>query len=252
MSSSDDIEENISKSIGFAKEAQARGSEIIAFPEYQLYLPDYSDRKKVLKAAESLEPILQDYVRRLAIPSLINYPELSGDRIYNTTAFVQEKMIQWKYRKLHLFNAFSYREGDVYAPGTMMPPVTRVQDVAFSTYTCYDLRFPELARSCAISGGSLLFFQAGWFRGERKRDQWLTLLRARAIENGLYVAGSAQSGKLFTGNSAIFDPNGDMLAHIEENEGIILADISKEKVDSYRSESGVISARRDDIYSLKF
>ncbi len=86
--------------------------------------------------------------------------------------------------------------------------------------------------------------------GENKADQWLTLLKATAIHNGLYVAGAAQTGSMFTGNSVVFDPDGRMIAHEKDAEGVLLADISSDTVKRYRIDTAAISARRDDVYFL--
>lgn len=250
MQSSRDIDHNIRKSQELHAEAEKGSADMIAYPEYQLYLADYSKRDEALLAGKKIRKILPDFIRSLRIPALINYPEIYGDRIYNTSAFVNNGKIQWKYRKIHLFNAFSRREEDVFAAGRMIQQGGMLNDIMFSTLTCYDLRFPELSRIFAISGGELLFYQAGWFSGENKADQWLTLLKATAIHNGLYVAGAAQTGSMFTGNSVVFDPDGRMIAHEKDAEGVILADVSSDTVKRYRIDTAAISARRDDVYFL--
>ncbi len=251
MQSTNDPEENIRKSKMLMQEAAKLSAGLVVYPEYQLFLPDYSKPEEAVIAATSLHEMLPEFIHSLKIPAIINYPEIDGNRIYNTSAFVRAGALEWKYRKMHLFNAFSRREGNIFSPGNRMSQVGLLGDVAFSTYICYDLRFPELARIFALSGGSLLIYQAGWFNGDRKVEQWLSLLKATAIQDGLYVVGSAQTGTAFSGNSAIFDPNGDMIAHEELRERVIVADISRDLVESYRKDSGVLSARRDDVYSLR-
>lgn len=251
MQSGNDPEENMRRSRSLMEESAKRSAELVVYPEYQLFLPDYSKREEAKLAAISLQKMLPDFLHSLKIPAIINYPEIAGDRIYNTSSYVRNGVLEWKYRKLHLFNAFSRSEGNIFSPGNRISQGSLIKGIAFSSYICYDLRFPELARIFALSGGSLLFYQAGWFKGERKVDQWLTLLRATAIQNGMYVAGSAQSGPAFSGNSAVFDPNGDLIAHEERSETVIIADISMDLVESYRIDSGVLTARREDVYSLR-
>jgi predicted amidohydrolase len=250
MQSSESIEDNISKSEYLHAQAEQGSADIIAYPEYQLYLPDYTKRDEVLLAGKKIRRVLSGFLEKLRIPALINYPEIYGNRIYNTSAFVRDSKIQWKYRKIHLFNAFSRREGDVFSSGRKLQLCRMLNEVNFCTLTCYDLRFPELSRYFAISGGELLFYQAGWFNGENKADQWLTLLKATAIQNGLYVAGSGQTGPKFAGNTVVFDPDGRMVAHEKEREGVIFADVSRDAVIRYREDSGLLSSRRDNIYSL--
>ena len=251
MQSNENVDENISRSLSLHAKAENGSADLIAYPEYQLYLADYSKKDEAFLAGKKIRNILPGFLDALRVPALINYPEVNGDRIYNTSAFVRDSKIQWKYRKIHLFNAFSRREGGVFSAGRKLQPGELMNEVKFSTLICYDLRFPELSRYFAISGGELLFYQAGWFGGENKADQWLTLLKATAIQNGLYVAGAAQTGPGFTGNSVVFDPDGKMIAYEKEKEGVIFADVSKDKVLRYRNDSALLSARRDDIYSLR-
>lgn len=251
MQSSDDVDENINKSISLHAKAERGSADLIAYPEYQLYLADYSKRDDAYLAGKRVHNILPGFLDSLRVPALINYPEVYGNRIYNTSAFVRDSKIQWKYRKIHLFNAFSRKEGDVFSAGRKFQLGGLANEVKFSTLTCYDLRFPELSRYFAISGGELLIYQAGWFSGENKADQWLTLLKATAIQDGLYVAGAGQTGPKFTGNSVVFDPDGRMVAHERKREGVIFADVSKDSVMRYRNDSALLSARRDDIYSLR-
>ena len=83
--------------------------------------------------------------------------------------------------------------------------------------TCYDLRFPELARPWSTAGAEVLVVPAAWVAGPRKVDHWTTLLRARAIENTVYVVGVGQPGPRYTGHSMVVGPLGDVL--VEAGDG---------------------------------
>jgi predicted amidohydrolase len=250
MQSGSNIDENISRSESLHAQAVKGSADLLVYPEYQLYLPDYTKRDDVFRAGLKIRSILTGFIGSLRVPALINYPEIYGDKIYNTSAFVRDSKIQWKYRKIHLFNAFSRKEGEVFSPGRKFQAGGILNDMNFSTLTCYDLRFPELSRYFAVTGGELLIYQAGWFSGQNKADQWLTLLKATAIQNGLYVAGSSQTGPKFVGNSVVYNPDGRMIAHEKEVEGVIFADVSREAVLRYRADSALLSARREDLYAL--
>ena len=82
--------------------------------------------------------------------------------------------------------------------------------------TCYDLRFPELARALVAAGAEVLVVPAAWVAGPRKVDHWTTLARARAIENTAYVVAVGQPGPRYTGHSIVVDPLGDVLAEAGE------------------------------------
>ena len=87
--------------------------------------------------------------------------------------------------------------------------------------TCYDLRFPELARALVDAGAEVLVVPAAWVAGPHKVDHWRTLVRARAIENTVFVVAAGQPGPRYTGHSLVVDPLGDVLA--EAGEGAAVA-----------------------------
>ena len=83
--------------------------------------------------------------------------------------------------------------------------------------TCYDLRFPELARALRSQGAEALVVPAAWVAGERKVEHWRTLLRARAIENTVWVVGVGQPGPRYTGHSIVVAPDGDVVVEAGED-----------------------------------
>ena len=83
--------------------------------------------------------------------------------------------------------------------------------------TCYDLRFPELARALTVAGAEALLVPAAWVAGERKVEHWRTLLRARAIENTVWVVGVGQPGPRYSGHSIVVAPDGDVVVEAGED-----------------------------------
>ncbi len=115
------------------------------------------------------------------------------------------------YRKIHLYDSFGYRESDVLTPGPLEPLTVELDGTTVGVMTCYDLRFPELARALVDRGAEVLLVPAAWVAGDRKVDHWTTLLRARAIENTVYVVGVGQPGPRYSGHSMVVGPLGDVL-----------------------------------------
>lgn len=115
-------------------------------------------------------------------------------RAYNTlVAFGSDGGRLASYRKIHLFDAQGFGESAFIKPGPSTEPVVFEHGgVRFGLMTCYDLRFPELARSLADAGAQVLLVCSSWVPGEHKTEQWLALNAARAIENSVYVAGGAR------------------------------------------------------------
>src|SRR5690606_6563376 len=113
------------------------------------------------------------------------------------------------YRKLHLYDAFGQRESDWVEPGRIAVPETfEVDGVRFALMTCYDLRFPEVARELVDTGAHAILVPAEWVRGPLKEHHWRTLLHARAIENTVFVAAADHPPPLGVGASMIVDPQG--------------------------------------------
>jgi predicted amidohydrolase len=110
--------------------------------------------------------------------------------------------------------------------------------------TCYDLRFPELSRALVDAGADVLVVPAAWVAGPRKVDHWRTLVRARAIENTVYVVAAAQPGPRYSGHSMVVDPLGDVLAEAEEGPARLHATLTRSALDAARSTNPSLANRR--------
>ncbi|MDQ6526933.1 carbon-nitrogen hydrolase family protein [Nocardioides sp. LHD-245] len=115
------------------------------------------------------------------------------------------------YRKVHLYDSFGYRESDRLTAGPLEPVVVDVRGWRVGLMTCYDLRFPELARALVDGGAELIVVPAAWVAGPRKVHHWRTLLSARAIENTVYVAAVGQPAPRYCGHSLVLDPFGEVV-----------------------------------------
>jgi len=136
------------------------------------------------------------------------------------------------YRKVHLYDSFGYRESDRLLAGDVPraedPDGLALVDLGgwrLGLMTCYDLRFPELARRLVDAGAEVLVLPAAWVAGPRKVDHWRTLARARAIENTAYVVAAAQPGPRYSGHSMVVDPLGDVLAEAGEEPTLVRAEL---------------------------
>lgn len=136
------------------------------------------------------------------------------DRPFNTLAVVDADGLRASYRKIHLDDSFGYRESDRLSPGPLEPVLVDVGGVRLGLMTCYDLRFPELARELVSRGAELLVVPSAWVAGPGKTQHWRTLAVARAIENTAYVAAAGQPGPRYTGHSLIVGPAGDVVAEV--------------------------------------
>lgn len=171
-------------------------------------------------------------------------------RPYNTLLAVgADGDLLGAYRKIHLYDAFGYRESDQLTAGDVAPVVVQVAGQKLGLMTCYDLRFPELSRALVDAGAEVFVVPAAWVRGPLKEHHWTTLLTARAIENTCYVAAAAQNGKKYCGLSQIIDPQGIAVAAVGEADGIASAEISAERLAETRQRNPSLKNRRFTVSS---
>lgn len=171
-----------------------------------------------------------------------------GERVFNTIVAVRPGGELGAYRKIHLYDAFGWRESDRIAPGPADPEallVFEVDGMVAGVMNCYDLRFPEMARLLIDRGAQVLLEPANWINGPGKRDAWQTLNRARAIESTAYVVASAKPEPECAGASMIVDPAGQVLAALgPDEEGTIQADLSFDRLAEVRKVLPLLENRR--------
>jgi predicted amidohydrolase len=148
------------------------------------------------------------------------------------------------YRKIHLYDSFGYKESDSLSAGAIEPLVVDVAGFAVGIMTCYDLRFPELARALVDRGAEALVVPAAWVAGERKVEHWRTLLRARAIENTVFAVGVGQPGPRYTGHSLVAAPDGDVLVEAGEDETLLDVELDRDRLESVRAANPSLLNRR--------
>ncbi len=136
------------------------------------------------------------------------FEKADRDRPYNTLAVVDGDGLRTSYRKIHLYDSFGYRESDRLLAGDTEPVLVEIGGFTVGLMTCYDLRFPELARELVRRGAELLVLPSAWVAGPGKVEHWRTLVQARAIENTVYVAAAGQPGPRYTGHSLVVGPDG--------------------------------------------
>ncbi len=172
-------------------------------------------------------------------------PERSADpdRPYNTSVHVGPTgAVLARYRKVHLFDVdpgdgHAYRESAGTTPGAE-PVLTTAAGVPVGMTICYDLRFPELYRALP---SARVFTVPAAFTSATGKDHWHVLLRARAIENQVFVIAAAQHGthpettRTTYGKSLIVDPWGDVLAQAAEGLGLCVAELDFTRQDAVRA-----------------
>jgi deaminated glutathione amidase len=178
-------------------------------------------------------------------------------RVYNTAvAYDGAGELVASYRKLHLFDAFGQRESDQVAPGSA-PVICTLAGMRTGLQICYDVRFGELSRALAVGGASLLVLPAAWAAGLFKEDHWVTLVRARAIENTVWVAAVGQvpdpdepptRAATGVGRSMLVDPLGVVRADLGPGPGVVVAEVDADLISTVRAHLPSLGNRRDDVF----
>lgn len=171
--------------------------------------------------------------------------ERAPDRPYNTTLVVDsDGNIEATYRKIHLYDSFGYRESERVQPGVPEATVVDIGGLTVGLMTCYDLRFPEHARALIDEGADALIVPSAWLEGPLKLDHWTTLVKARAIENTVYVVAAAQSAPTYVGHSTLVDPLGVVESALGSQEGVGLGVLDPAKIAAARSRNPALQHRR--------
>ena len=234
--------------------AASSGADLVIFPEMFMVCP-----QKGIPLATEAEPLDGEFVTALAaLAKQYGVAVMSGvweqipgeeERAGNVVVVLDRngEMVA-RYHKIHLFNALSVRESDQMVGGDQVPDLFELNGIRIGMAICYDLRFPEIFRYHAKSNADLVVVPAAWYSGPLKEDHWLTLLRARAIENTMYVAGIDLCGKAFSGRSVCFDPFGVPLTDAGEGENVVIARIERERVSAIRDQLPCLKHIRDDLF----
>ncbi|MBK7023844.1 MAG: carbon-nitrogen hydrolase family protein [Sulfuritalea sp.] len=247
MISGPDVVPNLAAAGRLVAEAAAAGAQLVALPEYFPLIGATDVDRLAARELDGQGPI-QDFLAATArrhgiwlvggsIPLLARDP---GKLRNGCLVFDPQGTRVARYDKIHLFGfkrgEESYDEAATIERGDQIvafdSPLGRV-----GITICYDLRFPELFR--AMGDVDLLVLPAA-FTETTGRAHWEILLRARAIENQCYVLAAAQggrhpNGRMTHGNSMVIDPWGEVLARMDKGEGVVLAELDRQRLVDTRS-----------------
>ena len=223
------------------------GTDLVVFPE--AWARDFGEAGSDISAyAEPVDGAFATEVERVALDRGTTVvagmfePGEDPGRPFNT--LVVRGGAHTAYRKIHLYDSFGYRESDRLTAGPLEPVVVEVGGFAVGLMTCYDLRFPELGRALVDRGAEVLVVPAAWVAGPRKVEHWRTLVRARAIENTVFVVAVGQPGPRYSGHSLVVDPLGDVLAEAGDGSALLTAELRREVLDEARRVNPSLGNRR--------
>jgi predicted amidohydrolase len=259
MSSRAEKAANLERAEALVARAAATGADVVVLPEKWNAIGDV---ETLHLAAEPLDGESVDAMSAWArqhgitlVGGSITERREGREKLSNTCVVLdREGEIAAVYRKIHLFDVevggVAYRESDAEEPGD--EPVVCAAEWPIGLSVCYDVRFPELYRILALEGALLVTVPAH-FTLHTGKDHWEVLLRARAIENQLFVAAAAQIGETMPGRwsygrSLIADPWGLVLALAPDEETVISAELDRARLDDVRAKLPSLATRQPDAY----
>ena len=255
LDSQDDEGRNFARARELALRARERGARLIAFPENLLYEGDDGARRHPLP---EWEPRLGELARELQaflLAGSLREPMDGGERAWNTSLLFDPRGERLaRYRKIHLFDVDVpggpvEQESRYIAPGAEPVVVELPGLFKLGLSVCYDLRFPELYRALVDRGAQVVAIPAS-FALMTGKDHWDVLVRARAIEDQVFVLAPGQFGKkphgrVKFGGTMIVDPWGVVLGRAPEAaDQVVLAELDLERQERIRAALPCLSHRR--------
>lgn len=228
--------------------AAGAGAGILVFPELCLtgYLPPDEIAPLAVAADDPALDRLRDAARRYKIDIAFGFAEVDGDATYNSMAYMDSTgAVLATYHKTHLWDS----ERRWARPGSSLTAFD-AGHARCGMWICYDTRFPELARVLALDGATLGLVATAWLG---PGEEWELAMRARAMDNGMFVAGSALQGTYADfeshGGSVIINPHGRVLASAPPgSERVITAEYDEAVLAGFRGRVPLLAHRRLDLY----
>lgn len=240
---------NLETAVQMVKDAANREVDVLVLPE--LFTTGYCLEKAYVLAESPKDhtiELLRDLAGRFRIFIVAgSILERRNQDIYNTCHMIgKDGKLLGHYDKVHLFPPF---EEDRYLTAGSTTPIFKTGLGIFGAMICFDLRFPEIARQLTINGAQVIFCPAE-FPAERIAV-WATLLRARAIENQVFMIGCNRAGSdgknLYGGRSAIITPAGNTLAQADDSPQLIDAVINLNEIEEVRRQLPLLKYRRNNF-----
>ena len=259
LNSGQEIDDNVERAELHVRRAAAEGAELVALPEKWSLL---GAGEVLVERAEPLDgsaiSAARGWARELGIALVAGSvaERLGGDRVANTSLLIdRDGEIVATYRKIHMFDVdvggVAYRESAHEQPGDSAV-LADLDGLPIGLTVCYDLRFPELYRVLALAGATVIAVPSA-FTAATGEPHWETLVRARAIENQLFLIAPNQDGEApphyrSWGHSMIADPWGRVLAVRPSGEGLAVADLDLGELERIRRELPSLANRRPAAY----
>lgn len=234
-----------------AQAAGRRGADLLITPE--MYLTGYAIGPEAVQLAALTTdgPTMQEVAemaKRSGVGILVGFPERDGDKVYNSVQLIDRKgKTRAIYRKTHLWGD---TDRDQFSRGETLSPVIEFEGWKVALAICYDIEFPELARSLTLAGVEVILVPTAAMKPYTTIAT--QMVPTRAEENEIVVAYSNYSGTErnleYFGHSTVAGPDGKVIAQVCEGEELVFADLDRSAFDRWRAENDHCRDRRADLY----
>ena len=259
MKSSVNKVQNLAYSLELINEAAKDKARLICFPEFQMaYSPPEQKPEALHKIAEKMNgnfvstlsySAKQNKINVIATIYEIINTNKQNHKVFDTAIIINDLgKLKSVYRKVHLYDALGFKESKKLVAGSIIERPTRTSVGNVGLLICYDMRFPEISRILTVNGANILASPSAWVAGVMKQEHWEIMVKARAIENGVYVIAPNQVGNIYCGHSMVIDPFGSTLVDMGNREGIEIIDIDSSRIDTIRRTLPLLMNRRTDVY----
>lgn len=242
---------DVDANLAYVREAIPRvageGANLAVLPEMWSSGFAYKNLNELALRTRGIVDELLELSSRYKLVIVGSMPEPNGDKVFNTVYVVDNGVLAGVYRKIHLFSLLG--EDRAFSGGeSWLLAETSIGRVG--VIICYDLRFPELSRRLAVEGAQVICVPAQW--PKPRQEHWRTLLRARAIENQIFVVACNACGTIgkldFFGMSMIIDPKGELLGEAGESEVEIVAPLDMQAMLDWRAQIPCFNDRKPESY----
>jgi len=242
-----DLDANLDYVRAALRRVAGQGAQLAVLPEMWSSGFAYKNLNELAGRTPGIVEELLELSRELKLVIVGSMPEPHGAKVFNTVYVADNGKLAGVYRKLHLFSLLgeerAFDSGDSWL-------LAETSVGKLGVIICYDLRFPELSRRLALEGAAVICVPAQWPRP--RQEHWRTLLRARAIENQLFVVACNACGPIgrldFFGMSMIIDPKGEVLAEADAAESEIVASLDMQLMADWRAQIPCFNDRRPELY----
>ena len=242
-----DVDANLAYVRGALARAAAEGANLAVLPEMWSSGFSYKNLNELALRTQGIVDEFLELSSRLKLVIIGSMPEPNGDKVFNALYVIDNGSLVGVYRKMHLFSLLG--EERAFSGGdSWLCAETSLGKIG--VIICYDLRFPELSRRLAVEGAQVICVPAQW--PKPRQEHWRTLLRARAMENQLFIVACNACGIIgkldFFGMSMIIDAKGEVLTEAGEREGEIAAALDMQAMTDWRAQIPCFNDRKPNCY----